>query len=350
MDMADLRISARPIPIEWHPEMPVFAKEGFLRAVGDDYGWLGGVDAAGALRCILPYTVVRKAGVRMVRFRMETLPCSSGLEPGEERSFLDSVVEHFRRVGADIIIPASTNTIFRAYPSGAEAAPYATHVADLSVSEEALWSAVSATHRRHIRAAAKTGVVVRSDATQLRACHEIIRDTFRKSSMPFMSAEALSRLVDGLGDDVRVIVAEAGGAVQSCAIMPFSLHTAYYVYGGSVPDAAPGSMHLLHWEAMRQFKELGVRRYDFCGARVDPEPGSKAAGLAAFKERFGTTLVRGYMWKCALRPLRSAVYSLAVRWLRGGDIVDAERYKLPVAGASVSLDPMPVDTEGRTDR
>jgi hypothetical protein len=326
--VTDNRIDAQRIPIKWNADMPVFAKEPFLKAVGDEYGWLGGIDAAGSLRCILPYTVVRKAGVRMVRFRMETLPCSAKFGIAEERSFLDSVVEHFRRDRADVIIPSSTNTIFRTYPSEALAAPYASHVADLSVADEALWSAVSTSHRRHIRAAAKSGVVVRSDPGQLQTCHAIIRDTFRKSSMPFMSSEALSRMVDGLGDDVKVIVAEKGGAVQSCAVMPFSRHTAYYVYGGSVPNAAPGSMHLLHWEAMRQFKDMGVRRYDFCGARVNPEPGSKAAGLAAFKERFGTALVSGYMWKCPLRPLRAAIYSLAVRWFRGGDIVDAERHKV----------------------
>ena len=291
--MTDNRIDAQRIPIQWHADMPVFAKEPFLKAVGDEYGWLGGIDAAGSLRCILPYTIVRKAGVRMVRFRMETLPCSTDFGIVEEQAFLDSVVEYFRRGRADVIIPPSTNTIFRTYPAGAVAAPYATYAVDLSVSEEALWSAVSATHRRHIKAAAKSGVVVRADAGQLPVCHAIIRDTFRKSSMPFMGLEALSRMVDGLGEDVRLIVAESNGAVHSCAIMPFSQHTAYYVYGGSRPDAAPGSMHLLHWEAMRQFKELGVGRYDFCGARVNPVSGSKAAGLAAFKERFGAGLRTG---------------------------------------------------------
>ena len=47
-----------------------------------------------------------------------------------------------------------------------------------------------------------------------------------------------------------------------------------------------------------------------------------------FKERFGGQLFQGYMWKYSLRPLQYAAYSLAVRLLRGGDIVDAERHKL----------------------
>jgi len=47
-----------------------------------------------------------------------------------------------------------------------------------------------------------------------------------------------------------------------------------------------------------------------------------------FKQRFGGQLAQGYMWKYSLNPLKYAVYSMAVRLLRGGDIVDIERYKL----------------------
>jgi hypothetical protein len=39
-------------------------------------------------------------------------------------------------------------------------------------------------------------------------------------------------------------------------------------------------------------------------------------------------LVEGYIWKYPIRPLKYAVYSLAVRFLRGGDIVDQEKHKL----------------------
>ena len=44
-------IKAEPIKIHWDPSLPVFAKEEFLRAVGDEYGWLGGLDESGTLRC-----------------------------------------------------------------------------------------------------------------------------------------------------------------------------------------------------------------------------------------------------------------------------------------------------------
>jgi len=62
--------------------------------------------------------------------------------------------------------------------------------------------------------------------------------------------------------------------------------------------------------------------------RINPEPGSKQEGLKSFKERFGTELIQGFMWKQSLNPLKAAVYSYAIRMLRGGDIVDNERHKL----------------------
>jgi hypothetical protein len=321
-------IRAEPIKVQWDPSLPVFAKEEFLRAVGDEYGWLGGIDESGRLRCVLPYTVVRKAGIRMVRFRVETIPCGSGFDVRGEKSFLNSVVQHFHKNRADVIIPASTNAIFRTYPDCAVAAAYGTYFIALTQPEDALWAAVSAGHRRQVRSAEKSGVHVRSASECVNTAHAIICNTFRKSSLPFMRLENFARMLGGLEGNVDLLVAECHDQVQCCAVIAYSQHTAYYMYGGSIPQAVPGAMHLLHWEAMRRYSRLGVRRYDFYGARINPSPGSKAAGLAAFKQRFGAELDQGYMWKCRISTLKSAIYSFGVRWLRGGDIVDAEHHKL----------------------
>ena len=113
------RSGQNPSRFDGIPSLPVFAKEEFLRAVGDEYGWLGGIDESGILRCVLPYTIVRKAGLRMVRFRVETISLGGPLDVPEEQSFLNSVVQHFRTTRADVIIPPTNNAIFRTYPDGA---------------------------------------------------------------------------------------------------------------------------------------------------------------------------------------------------------------------------------------
>jgi lipid II:glycine glycyltransferase (peptidoglycan interpeptide bridge formation enzyme) len=264
----------------------------------------------------------------MVRFRIETISLGDELDVEDEKSFLNSVVKYFRTAGADIIIPATTNTIFRAYPNGAIAAPYGTYIIDLTLDEETLFNNFSSSHRRKVRLATKAGVNIRSGVNDVKTAYTLVRDTFKRSSIPFMGYAAFKRIMDGLGEYVKILIAEYQSKIQGCVVIPFSDHSAYYVYGGSIPDPVAGAMNLIHWEAIRMFRYLGVKRYDFCGVRINPKQGSKQEGLKIFKERFGPRLVQGYMWKCALNPLKSAVYSLAVRFLRGGDIVDAERHKL----------------------
>jgi len=321
-------MKAVPVEIAWNPELSVYASEPFLKAVGDAYGWVGGVDDSGKLRCILPYTIVKKAFVRMIRFRVETIHLGEELDIETEKAFLDSAVDYFRSIGGDIIIPATTNTIFRTFPTGAIAAPYGTFIIDLQLPEETLWSNVHSKHRNVIRNAEKKGVLIRRGVEHAESAYRLVRDTFKRSKLPFMDLESFLKMVQGLGSQVEVFVADHENQVQGCAVIPFSNHSAYYVYGGSVPKPLTGAMNLLQWEAIRHFRGLGVRRYDFCGARVDPAKGSKQAGLVMFKERFGPRFVQGYMWKRPLHPLKASVYSWAVGLLRGGDIVDAERHKL----------------------
>ena len=319
---------AKKIEIDWNPGLSIYASESFLKAVGDEYGWIGGVDDSGKLRCVLPYTVIRKAILRMVRFRVETIPLGEELDIREEKSFLNSVIKYFRSTGADMIIPATTNTIFRTYPDGADAAPYGTYIIDLRQAEETLWSNFSSSHRRKVRLAIKKGVQIRNGMEHLKTAYELVRDTFKRSQLGFMGHDAFRRYVLSLGENVKIFIADHQGAVQGCTVIPFSNHSAYYVYGGSIPKPITGATNLLHCEAIRQFQGLGVKRYDFVGVRINPEKGSKQEGLMMFKDRFGGELVQGYMWKYSLHPLKFAVYSLAVRFLRGGDIVDHERHKL----------------------
>ena len=126
----------------------------------------------------------------------------------------------------------------------------------------------------------------------------------------------------------KLLLAEYQGVPQSYCLFGFSGPCAYAIYAGNVADQHQGANKLLYWEAIRLFRGLGVRRFDFVGARINPEKGSKQESINLMKKRFGATLSEGYMWKHSLRPWRACLYSMAVRMLRGGDIVDQEAHKL----------------------
>jgi len=321
-------MKATPIEIKWHPGLSIFASEAFLKAVGDEYGWLGGIDESGKLRCILPYTIIRKAIFRMVRFRVETIPLGGKLEVEEEKSFLNSVVEYFRSTGADMIIPATTNTIFRTYPDGAEAAPYGSYIIDLQQPEDTLWRNIDRIYRQNINTALKKTVSIRSGIEHLDDTYTLVVDTFKRSKLPFMSYEAFKRYVLGLGENGKIMIADYQGIPQSYVVFAFSNYCAYAVYAGNTANLQQGANKLLYWEAIRSFQKIGIQRYDFVGARINPEKGSKQEALNSFKKRFGAELIQGYMWKYSLHPLKYRLYCLAARMRSGGDIVDAEHHKL----------------------
>lgn len=318
-----------PIEINWNPELPIFASESFLKAVGDEYGWLGGINDSGHLQCILPYTIIHKSIIHMVRFRTETLPINGEMHIEEEKSFLNHVIEFFKSIKADIIIPGSNNAIFQTYPDGADVAPYGSYIIDLNQSEEILWKNINRITRQNINTAKKNGVYIREESVDnLDKIYNLILETFKRSKLSFMSYESLKKYIKGLGENGKILIAEYKDILQSCVIYGFSNYCAYAIYGGNSSNMVEGANKLLHWEAMLMFKKIGVRQYDFMGARINPEKGSKAEAINSFKKRLGGKLKQGYIWKYPLRPLKSLVYSLGVRFLRGGDIVDNERHKM----------------------
>jgi hypothetical protein len=259
-------MKATQIPIDWHSDLSIYASEPFLKTVGDDYGWIGGKDESGKLRCVLPFTIIRKPMFRLARFRVETIPLVGPLNIDEEKAFLNSAVEFLRCKRVDMIIPPSTNTIFRTYPDGAIAAPYGTYLNDLTRSEEVLFSNLNSSHRRKVRLAMKANVQIRTGNEYIDTAYTMVRDTFKRSDLDFMGLESFRKMIVGLGENVKLMVAEHEGKVQGAIVVPFSKHTAYYVYGGS--------------------------KYSFS-------------------------------------PLKYFVYRMAMRLRRGGDIVDQERHKIP---------------------
>ena len=172
----------------------------------------------------------------------------------------------------------------------------------------------------------KSEVKIKTGIDYLEPVYELVRETFKRSGLSFMKYGLFERQMLGLGEGVKVFMAEHRWAIQGGMVTPFSQRSAYYVYGGSVENPTSGAMNLLHWNAIGLFRSLSVKQYDFVGARINPAQGSKQEGLA-FKERSRSTTSAG-LCGAYLHPLKYRLYNLAARLRRGGDIVDEEKHKL----------------------
>jgi lipid II:glycine glycyltransferase (peptidoglycan interpeptide bridge formation enzyme) len=199
----------------------------------------------------------------------------------------------------------------------------------LKTPEDVLWKNIDRITRQNIKSAINAGVVIREAVgEEIEGAYNLIKDTFGRSKIPFMGQKSFYAYLSGLDKFGKLLVAEHEGVVQSCCVLAYSDYCVYAVYAGNLISQQHGSNKLLYWEAIRQFKNLGVRIYDFVGARINPEKGSKEEALSHFKKRFGAELKRGYIWRYPFRPFKYQIYSLAAFLRSGGDIVSAERHKL----------------------
>ncbi len=325
------------IALDWNAGHSIYASEAYLRGEGDGYGWLASRGGHGGLRCVLPYMLIRKGPLRLVRFPTETMLLEPEIGVDEERHFLGEVVEYFRASGAHAIVPATFNAVFRTYPPGAVAAPFGSFILDLVASEDELLQRMHSKHRNGVRGAQKKGVKVHVGDAHWETAYALVRASFMRSATGVVGRArvagrlrhgAFRRQLERFGEHVRVFVAVHEGVAQGCAVVPFSGYRAYYMHGGSIANPVTGAMNLLHWEAIRRMRAMGVRSYDFFGGRVNPEPGSKIEGIMKFKERFGGQFTEGYAWKFPLDARMYRLYALAARLRNGGDLVDQERHKL----------------------
>lgn len=322
---------------DWTDDQPVFASPAYLSALAksnpavERFGWIGG-SVGGKARFILPYILQRQRIFCYVQLQSATVCLDPATTPDDEKEFLNSAARFLRENSVDFIVQPTVNSLFRTYPDHAVHVPYGSYVLDLSLSEQELWNAMHIRHRQSVKAAAKAQLKIVEDIGHLNEAHRLIAESLGRSGLEGYERESFTRMISGLGDRVRVFTGWQGDACVCSAVIPFSRYAASYLYGGRSGQANQGAHHLLHWEAIRAFKAMGVARYDFHGARLNPAPGSKQESIGKFKARFGSRMETGYLWKLPLRPLKCLAYRKALgfrSWMQGhavpADIIDQEQ-------------------------
>lgn len=313
----------------WQPNLPIHGSSAYLATRECRTICFGGFHE-GVLNFVLSLWVFRKGPFYWAMPSGDTMIIDDRGIDAEQR-FLESVVSELEKIGIQWIAHSPTNGVFRTFPGGALAVRFGSYRIDLKRDEAVLWSSIHSKHRNVIRNAQRLGLRIERNICDYGKVYAMLARTMERSGKNFESRRKFDQLIESLKGNVEIFCVIEGEGVCGCAVMPWSFHSANYLWGGS-PDSPPlGAMNLLHWEAMLYFRSLGVQTYDFFGARITPEPGSKLEGIQRFKARFGAEMAEGYLWKYPLNPTaywafnsaRSFYHQLkGERW--SGDVVDQE--------------------------
>lgn len=286
--------------------LPVLAQEAYLNS-------LNGVAEIGYFvedKKVLPFTIRKKFIFKWIQLDNVVYGASTELET---KDFLDKVIA-FSRKKLKISHIVSTNTaIFDSYPTSSYYCKFGTYLVDLSLSEEELFANLHSKHRNVVRKAQTEGVIVEHGQNKAVDAINLMQDTFSRQNKVSGLGLSMIKQMEPLGDMVDYWIAkDADGNLQGSAIFLWSKgNSCYYMHGGSAPHTKPGAMNLLMWEAMKCMKSRGVQYFDFVGARLTTDTGSKLEGIQRFKSRFGATMKIGYMFRVVINKPLYYLYLIA---------------------------------------
>jgi len=181
--------------------------------------------------------------------------------------------------------------------------PGHTTIVDLTQDEDRLLKAMKQKTRYNMRLAEKKGVTVReADLSNAHIYKEdvarfwsLMTETTERDQFHSHERKYYEKMLEVLSAkkkrdlSVKLVFAEYQGEPIAAALIAYFGDTATYLHGASTAKhknvMAP---YLLHWTAIRQAKEAGLKKYDFWGIAPEDAPDNHPwRGITRFKTGFG---------------------------------------------------------------
>ncbi len=307
--------------------LPIFAKESYLKCKSSHYGWFV------SKKFILPFIIDKEAIFSRMIFTYSLIPTHKDVLIEDEKNFLDEIVRIVKtKKLCDVIYKAQAYVVFNTYPANSEFIDWGTYTVVLGDCEEKLLNNFHGKHRNVIKKSIKEGVKVET-TNDVNLIYNNIRETLERQSVIFYpSLEYLESIVKNIPDNVAFFVAKKEGKLQGTAVIIYDKNSGYYMYGGSAPRPFTGSINLLQYEVMKFLMNKGIKVYDLVGARINVKEGSKYEGIQRFKSRFGAKLVQGVSFRVIIKPFKFWLFDLLLKLygkIKGFNYVDPiEQVKL----------------------
>jgi len=254
-----------------------------------------------------------------------------------EKLFLDEVVKTVAEQKLAIrIIQAYSYVVFNAPPNKSLSCPFGTYILNLeNNTEEKLFANLDPKKRNKIRNAQKNNVVIRW-GNSLEDFYTLYSATMKRSNMFCEPYSYFKELSEQMGaQHVLCGVSYHEDRPQAAVFIPFSKYGGYYLYGATTDKLEQaGAMDILQWELIKKLKHIGVKKYDFTGARLSNVSGTKLDGIQDFKKKFGGELIEGFLWKINIDNAKCLLFDNLIKLnntLKGNkaymDIIDEENAK-----------------------
>ena len=192
--------------------------------------------------------------------------------------------------------------------------PVETVVLDLSQSEEELLAAMDSKTRYSIRRSLASGLDF-GKVEDVSEFYNLLASTARRQGFRTYPEGYFSRMLEAVGKNgLNIFGARYNGKLLAAGLYVVFGPTAFYLHSGSDYESrslmAP---YFMHWEAIKYFRDRGLKSYDFWGIDRQRWP-----GITRFKTRFGG-IAKSYpgAYVKVLKPFWFAMYQLAKKFNAG---------------------------------
>lgn len=165
-----------------------------------------------------------------------------------------------------------------------------TSILDIVDSEEILLERMRQQTRYEIKRSAKQGVVVSSSSSReaMAKFIDVQLDTAKRQGFIPSSSEFLLQLGEVFADNLQIYKAEKDGELLNLAVVIFYGEEAdYYEAASTAAGRKYGGSYAIQWQAIKDARKRGMKRYNFWGIAYNNDPNHRYAGVTTFKRGFG---------------------------------------------------------------
>ncbi len=257
---------------------------------------------------LLPIVYRKLYFYRTASFPCEILYIGNIIDNKNEKLlFLEKAIEEIKtKIKVDSVDAANATSTFDIYPTKSKWIPFGSHIVDLTLTEDELWANVHSKHRNVIRKAEKDGVVIKEcTPDQISDYIKLDEFTWKRSGGKSLGSDYYGNYLKTMPHHSLMAIAYLNGEPQGGTILLYDKKRCYYMFAASADRPSTGAMNLLLWKCMLLMKQKGVHEFSFVGCRINEDSDSKYHGIQLFKERFGGTLFKGYIFKQKFSPVKS---------------------------------------------